>query len=252
MKKISVKKAFWRLSFAGLVVILVPSLTFNYWVARDRGGITYFKTIFSEKALKSTANDPGYEQRLSLFRSLPVPSTRPVVFAGDSRTSGAEWSELFSDYQGLVLNRGIGGDHSRGLRQRIDEIVRLRPLVVFIMIGTNDPEKGITADSTLVEHRRIIQTLKAGVPDAVIYIQSIPPTRTEKFKIWVEPVNRSLAQIASEEQVRFIDLASAFSDPQGLLKQEFSQDGIHFNGVAYQTWKALVVPEVRKYLKPLS
>ena len=79
-------------------------------------------------------------QRRSLFDTLPV---RPsdIVFLGNSITDGCEWAELFDNRH--VKNRGISGDRSGWMLERLDPIVKGRPKKLFLMIGTNDLAAGI-------------------------------------------------------------------------------------------------------------
>ena len=59
-------------------------------------------------------------QRRSLFEVLPVYSS-DIVFLGNSITDGCEWAELFNNRH--VKNRGISGDRSGWLLDRLDPIV---------------------------------------------------------------------------------------------------------------------------------
>ena len=63
-------------------------------------------------------------QRRSLFEVLPVYSS-DIVFLGNSITDGCEWAELFNNRH--VKNRGISGDRSGWLLDRLDPIVGGHP-----------------------------------------------------------------------------------------------------------------------------
>ena len=69
-----------------------------------------------------------YHQRVSLFRSLPQ-TTGDIVFLGNSITDGGEWTEMFADQK--VKNRGISGDITPGLLNRLDEVYNRKPAKVF-------------------------------------------------------------------------------------------------------------------------
>ena len=56
-----------------------------------------------------------------------------VVFMGNSITDGCEWAELFNNRH--VKNRGISGDRSGWLLDRLDPIVGGHPKKLFLMIG---------------------------------------------------------------------------------------------------------------------
>jgi lysophospholipase L1-like esterase len=55
---------------------------------------------------------------------------------GDSLTEWGNWHELVPEHR--IINRGIAGDTSSGVLDRLQEVIERRPKVVFVMIGTND------------------------------------------------------------------------------------------------------------------
>lgn len=85
-----------------------------------------------------------YHQRVSLFRSLPQ-TKDDIIFLGNSITDGGEWSELFADLS--IKNRGISGDNSAGVLNRLDEVYSRHPVKVFLLIGTNDLARNLSPDS---------------------------------------------------------------------------------------------------------
>src|SRR5690349_11439493 len=61
-----------------------------------------------------------YASRLAQFEREPVATGR-VVMLGNSITQGGDWGRLTGD--STVVNRGIGGDVTFGVRARLDEVV---------------------------------------------------------------------------------------------------------------------------------
>ena len=57
----------------------------------------------------------------------------PLVFLGDSITDDGNWDKLFPNLS--AENRGIGGDSTLGLLNRLDQIIALQPSQIFLMIG---------------------------------------------------------------------------------------------------------------------
>lgn len=101
--------------------------------------------------------------REGMFRVLPSPGSRAIVFLGDSLTSGCEWRELFG-HQLTILNRGIGGDTSAGVLKRVSTVAALRPVATFLMIGTNDAQLlGYAPTDTLRNYQRTDYTGAAAV-----------------------------------------------------------------------------------------
>ncbi|WP_317110333.1 hypothetical protein [Chroococcidiopsis sp. SAG 2025] len=55
---------------------------------------------------------------------------------GDSLTDECEWSELLENPH--IKNRGISGDTTMGVLNRLEDIVSSQPAKIFIMIGINN------------------------------------------------------------------------------------------------------------------
>jgi hypothetical protein len=68
--------------------------------------------------------------RRRYFDTVSVPPKR-VLFLGDSITEGGLWSDLFPDLP--TSNRGIGGEASYDLLERLDSAVN-DPIAVSLMI----------------------------------------------------------------------------------------------------------------------
>jgi hypothetical protein len=104
--------------------------------------LTYLLLLLSYTALaqikenrnKDEAFSTFYQQRSSLFRLLPQ-SKGDIMFLGNSITNGNEWDELFNDAS--IKNRGISGDATLGVLNRLDEVTARKPGKVFLLIGIN-------------------------------------------------------------------------------------------------------------------
>jgi lysophospholipase L1-like esterase len=98
---------------------------------------------------------------------------------GNSITDGGEWAEMFQNPH--IKNRGISGDISAGVLNRIDEVAERKPAKVFLLIGTNDLARGISPDSVVKNIRQIVAILHETSPKTQIFVQSIFPVN-ESFK----------------------------------------------------------------------
>ena len=76
---------------------------------------------------------------------------------GDSHTEGIDWRELFPDVK--ILNRGISGDTSEGVLNRLEEVIGRHSKIVFLMIGGNDLQMGVPVPLVDANIRSIVQTL---------------------------------------------------------------------------------------------
>src|SRR5438094_352229 len=111
-----------------------------------------------------------YHQRVTHFRSLPQ-TKGDIIFIGNSITDGGEWSELFNDLK--VKNRGISGDVTAGVLNRIDEVAQRKPAKVFLLIGINDLARSISPDSVVKNILLIASYLKQQTPSTQLFVQSI-------------------------------------------------------------------------------
>ena len=190
-----------------------------------------------------------YHQRVTLFQSLPQ-TKGDIIFVGNSIIDGSEWNELFEDKR--IKNRGISGDVTAGVIHRIDEIATRKPTKVFLMIGTNDMAKDISADSVVKNILIIADYLHHKTPATKLYVQSVLPVNNVYGKFGkhsnkgeqIKKVNALLKSRAKEKKYTYIDLHTPFSDTEGKLKAELSNDGLHLKGKAYLLWKHIVYPYV--------
>lgn len=79
-----------------------------------------------------------YWVRMEKFKKEPVVPGK-IIFLGNSITEGGKWRQLLKD--STVINRGIAGDNTFGVLARLDELVKLKPASLFVLIGTNDLSK---------------------------------------------------------------------------------------------------------------
>lgn len=107
-----------------------------------------------------------YMQRASLFSKLTI-TPKDIVFIGNSITNGAEWSELFP--QKRVKNRGISGDTSEEVYDRLEAIVKDKPAKIFILIGINDISRGIEVETIVQNMKQIVEKIQNESPKTKIY-----------------------------------------------------------------------------------
>ena len=193
-------------------------------------------------------------QRRSLFEKLPVTS-KDIVFLGNSITDGGEWNELLANPR--VKNRGISGDRSGWMLERLDPIVKGRPKKLFLMIGTNDLAAGIAPREVAENVCRIIERFRNESPWTKIYVQSILPVNGADVDVphkkhWergaeIVETNRLLEDLCAGEQknLMYVDVYSALVDEKGMLDKRYTNDGLHLTGEGYLAWKAVV----EKYVK---
>ena len=195
----------------------------------------------NEQEVETIEFSDYYYARNSIFE-LDSDSCYDAVFLGDSITDGSEWSELFPELR--VSNRGIGGDTTYGIINRIDTILKMNSEKIFIMIGINDINIGTPIHDIEENYLIIINLLLTG--GFKVYLQStlyVSDTFNNSRTINedVDKLNEFLLDLAIENNdLEFMDLNLELSNG-GFLLMDYSFDGIHLNGTAYIIWRDLIL-----------
>lgn len=202
--------------------------------------------LAQELPYDTTFHSTYYDQKLTQFRLLPD-TPGEIVFLGNSITDIAEWAEIWQNPH--VKNRGISGDITFGVLNRLDEVVSSGPAKVFLMIGINDIARNIPVEVILSNQAKIIRYIKTQSPSTLVYLQSVLPTNNSftEFKRHqnkteqILAVNRGLEKLALKENVAFVNLYPLFLDQNGKLSEKYTNDGLHLTGPGYMVWKKFLV-----------
>lgn len=128
-------------------------------------------------------------------------------------------------------------------RPIMDEIGRKHYDCYFIQLGEN--ECGWPSESTFVsKYKKIIEDIKKKDPRATIYLQSmIPITKSASDKAEfdctnerIDTFNALIKQLAKDEGVKYIDVASEFKDRRGNLPDDAAYDGVHLTKSSCEKW----------------
>lgn len=188
-----------------------------------------------------------YFHRKTQFEMLPNRDNE-IIFVGNSITDQCEWAELFG--MPNIINRGIGGDVTEGVLNRLNEITESKPLKIFLKIGTNDIGRGIALDSILTNYGRILAGIQSDSPETEVYVQSVLPVvegpKQKRKNSVIQELNSQLVALAKKHGCRYIDLYSTFSGADGQLNRDLSLDGLHLNGQGYLLWKEQIQQFVQK------
>ena len=186
------------------------------------------------------------ERLTTQFEVLTEPPA-DVVFLGDSITQGGRWSELFNGVD--ARNRGIGGDTTQDILNRLDQVVALAPRKLFIMIGINDLNRGFGPEVATANYRILFNEIDKRLPDTQVYLQSVLPvndTWPNADNTHVPTLNTELQREAEARDYVYVDLVPAFSAADGQLKENLSNDGIHLLGKGYAVWREAIDQQVRE------
>ncbi len=193
---------------------------------------------------------PHYENSVAFHeRALGHAADGFVAVLGDSHVQGLAVSRL----GGNVVNLGIGGDTTEGVRARIGRYPDLRRAgLVVLAVGLNDlrhaqPEE--VADS----YGALLTDLLQAVPGRLILCSAVLPVSGEaagrsNYAPRIRALNLAIEeQCQRDSRAHFISAFDRLSDERGELRSEFDLgDGVHLSTAGYEEWLVSLIPAVRK------
>lgn len=182
----------------------------------------------------------NYKNRIAKFKNSPL-NFGDIVFVGNSITEqGGDWSKKFN--MPNIRNRGIAGDVTDGVLERINEITHYKPKAVFLLIGINDlfnlhyqkeiPSVKYVANNII----KITEIIHKKSPKTKIYLQTILPTSEAYMADNINSVNTIIRNYENESNYELIDLFKVFVESNGLIKPSLTTDGTHLNELGYELW----------------
>lgn len=211
--------------------------------------IVLLSSVYTAKAQKavwdSTFRPATYSIKREQFKSYKSTS-KDIVFLGNSLTANTDWQELLE--MGNVKNRGISGDISFGILERLKEITDTKPAKIFLLIGINDISRNIPDELILKNYSKIVSRIRSESPNTKIYLQTLLPVNHifDKFKNHygkdnhILYVNEAIRKMADQKMIFVIDLYPHFLDENNRLKSELTHDGLHLTATGYQVWAKLL------------
>ncbi|MCH4198500.1 MAG: GDSL-type esterase/lipase family protein [Clostridium tyrobutyricum] len=197
--------------------------------------------IQRENANRNIIQSKYYLAKESQFETLNIKSS-DIVFLGDSITNRCEWEEVFNNSS--IKNRGIDGDTTDGILNRLNTITKGHPKKIFLMIGINDLLHRRDTVYILNNYKQILNEIRMNSSDTTIYIESILPNNNIRSNKDVKLLNSELQKL-SGNRIVYINLFDKFvSDNR--LSTKYTYDGTHLNGRGYLIWKQ----EIEKYINP--
>jgi hypothetical protein len=129
---------------------------------------------------------------------------------------------------------------------------------IYVMLGINSLRDGIGL--TILGMENLIREIKKVAPNCNIIIQSVTPitkgsniTSSEINNTVIEKYNKELRKLCQNKNLYYIDVAEAFKDSNGFLKEEYCSDtssmGIHFTNKGAEKWAEYLKNHVPYKLK---
>lgn len=199
-------------------------------------------------------NNPNYSLETELY-DIYKTKQADVVMLGNSLTHGANWNELLG--RSGVVERGIPGDLTEGMLNRLTSVIKLQPKLCFILAGVNDVYYWIPVEQIFNNYVRILALLKA--KNITPVIQSTLYAGKDWGKEWnlkpednagrnkeIEKLNNLLRDYASRNNIDYINLIDQMTE-KDYLNPELTYDGIHLNAKGFKIWGREVEKILRKY-----
>ncbi|WP_191963400.1 GDSL-type esterase/lipase family protein [Flavobacterium luteum] len=181
-----------------------------------------------------------YIQRIAEFKANRL-QIGDIVFIGNSITElGGNWGTRFSNSK--VKNRGIAGDVTVGVINRLEEIYYYKPEKVYLEIGINDLFRTeLTPEYVANNIQRIVDKIHLETPSTKIYVQTILPTSNNtSLKAKIAATNAIIKNSIQTNYYQVIDLYALFADTNDLIISSYTVDGIHLTEAGYGIWENYV------------
>lgn len=168
-----------------------------------------------------------------------------VAFLGDSLTDGYDVESYYNEY--LVTNRGIGGDTTIGLEERLKvSVYDLKPKVIVMLIGANNMNEMFT------NYEKLLIGFKQNLPDTKVVLLSLTAMGGEHWgaKNQLASYNNvKIKKYAEKYGYYFVDLFTPmFDETTGEVYEGYTVDGGHFTKLGYDVVTSLVKPIVSQAL----
>lgn len=183
-----------------------------------------------------------YHKKVAEFNANP--SSGRDILVGDSITEG---QDNYRNYfpEGIV-NRGISGDTTCGVLNRLESLLLEKPRRVFLLIGTNNLGNGNNALRRRIVSDILVIAKKLKDKGVGVVVQSILPAvfdvplASKLDKAEIIKINEELADLSKQGNFSFLDLHHDFVDDNGQLRAELSLDGLHINEYGYKLWGSIL------------
>lgn len=200
---------------------------------------------------------PAYEFGVPLEEGEPVEDDSvfdTAVFLGDSRTEGFQ---LFSGMKHGTFHWARGMSVFRADNEDFkvfevdgEELTLVGTLdkgvydAVYLMIGVNELGSGVKLYEAGLEE--LIDKVLAAQPDAVVYLQLLPPVNDAMCRANslpgyinndnVQSYNEAIVRVAAEKKVVLLNVPEIYTGEDGQLPRELANDGCHFAYGGYTRW----------------
>lgn len=177
-----------------------------------------------------------------------------IVFLGDSITDLFPLNDYFSDLTLKTYNRGIGGDITQGVIDRLRiSVYDLKPSKIVLLIGINDIDAGRPVNYIVSNYNKILSLIKENLPNTEVYCMSllsqnddIEQYTTLRIKNTIPKImklNDNIKKLAKDFGYTYVDLFSeTIKKENNTLIKTYSDDGLHLNANGFEVWTRVIKP----------
>ena len=196
-----------------------------------------------------------YSIKVKEFKQEGKLPSNVIVMYGDSHSEyGGDWNRHFPG-AGKIINRGIIGDDSQGMYNRLDLVLPYHPKKIFFECGANDLSHGWTVERVFQGITRVLATIRERSPKTELYVQSLLPLN-EEVGTWkylkgkddlIIQLNNKLKEYCASQALTYIDLYTPLlgAHPK-TMKAEYCRDGLHLTEKGYDVWAKIIRPYIYK------
>ena len=196
-----------------------------------------------------------YSIKVKEFKQEGKLPSNVIVMYGDSHSEyGGDWSRHFPGAV-KIINRGIIGDDSQGMYNRLDLVLPYHPKKIFFECGANDLSHGWTVERVFQGITRVLATIRERSPKTELYVQSLLPLN-EEVGTWkylkgkddlIIQLNNKLKEYCTSHALTYIDLYTPLlgAHPK-TMKAEYCRDGLHLTEKGYEVWAKTIRPYIYK------
>ena len=190
------------------------------------------------------------------LKALP-PDPQRVVFLGDSITDGWRLAQFFPDKP--YVNRGIGGQTTPQMLVRVfPDVIDLKPAALIVLAGTNDISRNTGPETVaMVEENTQAITELAQAHGIKVILCSVAPVSDYTARKQTERrppadilrLNAWLRDYAAKAHAVYADYYTALVDDKGMLREGYSEDGLHPNAKGYELMAPIAEAAIQKALR---
>ncbi len=181
-----------------------------------------------------------------------------ILFTGSSLAEQFPINELLPNQS--IYNRGVGGFVIDEFLENIDTLIfDLEPSKLFINIGSNDIGLPTYDQNTLMtKYQKVLDLIHDKLPQCQVYMLSYYPVNADKKSFIPEEekafifasrtnasinkANKALSLLASKNNARYIDVNTCLLNDDGVLREDYTVEGIHLWPKAYARVLEVLLP----------